>query len=374
MINYAGLSAVMDWVFLAVGACYIALKRPYKFTSLDKVILLFLLSILMSIVFSLDPPYSFGILKVYLALMMVYYIAKTAGDKERRQLIRVLLLSAVGVCVCSLFGMISVARFLSDFFGKNPSYPYAAELMIKRRAHYPFMTPGLLAGFIIMVFLFSLGVLIEARHRNKKKKGLLRSLSLLVLSISFPVLLLTLSISGLLVFILSLGVFLVVGRLINKKALAAMLLLLVLAGAVFFVRMQGDNDFIKPTFSMQKRLVYWKETAGIVKTYPLTGIGPKNLVLRDTLSTHNSYLQILAEMGPLALISWLGIVLVFIRNGLTTIRSGRKIDYYRLGIFTAGLTFILQNTIDFSFFFPEVAFFWWLMLGLSCLESKQTLV
>jgi len=265
-INYAVLSAVMDRVFLTVGACYIVLKRPHKFTSLDKVVLLFLLSILISIIFSLDPRYSFGAFKGYLALTMVYYIAKTAGDKERRQLIRVLFLSAVGVCVCSLFGMVSVARFLSDFLGKNPSYPYAAELMIKKRAHYPFMTPGLLAGFIIMVFLFSLGLIIEARRRNKKKKGPLRSLSVLVLSISFPVLLLTLSISGLLAFIISLGIFFVLGRLINKKALAVTLLLLVLAGAVFFVRMQGDNDFIKPTFSMQKRLVYWKETAGIVKT------------------------------------------------------------------------------------------------------------
>ena len=45
--------------------------------------------------------------------------------------------------------------------------------------------------------------------------------------------------------------------------------------------------------------------------------------------------------------------------------SYNKKLYYNAGVLTAGLAFIIHNTIDFSFFMAQGSFLWWVVLALN---------
>ena len=108
---------------------------------------------------------------------------------------------------------------------------------------------------------------------------------------------------------------------------------------------------------------------------------------------HNSYLQIWPEMGLLGLFSfdWLicGVFRLWFRNFteslyknqaaclFTPLEAGRRrcptAAYGSLPLtgFTASAVFLLHNFLDFTFFLPEVAFIWWVILGLITVQDHK---
>jgi O-antigen ligase len=130
--------------------------------------------------------------------------------------------------------------------------------------------------------------------------------------------------------------------------------------AIIIFRQQGE-DFTKPQFSLEKRIVYWQETLDIIFLHPLKGIGLGNFNLAQTRFAHNSYLQLWAEAGILGLLSYLSLIFIFLKKGIRSIRNNAE-GFYS-GFFVAGLVFIIHNLVDFTFFIPQVSFLWWISLG-----------
>lgn len=102
--------------------------------------------------------------------------------------------------------------------------------------------------------------------------------------------------------------------------------------------------------------------------HPLAGVGIGNFNLNYSRYAHNSYLQLWAEMGILGLLSILWLIVCVFWGGVKN--SGRN-NKSSLPLLTGVLTFALHNAVDFSFFLPEAAFIWWLLLGLILGEVKQ---
>ena len=80
--------------------------------------------------------------------------------------------------------------------------------------------------------------------------------------------------------------------------------------------------------------------------------------------SHNVFLQIMAETGVLGLLSFLGIVFMFLKTGLSRIRVRSWRQGLSIGLFCAGCFFLIHNLDDLSFYFGQVSLFWWAILGL----------
>lgn len=361
------LAIILDTIFILSGCLYI-LKKGIKTATIDRIIIIFLLSLAISIIFSNNFLKSLAESYKYLPLIGLFYITRVADREDKRQLNLILILSAALVSVYSLCHLFILSRFISEYLSNNPNYPFADVFLVMKRAASPFLTANLLANYLVMIIILCLGLTIQKIKDNKKDPLLFLNIS--CLSISFITLFFTKSIGGWLTLILSISIFFAFAKMLNKKTLSLIFVIFIIFSAVLAMRMGGDKDFTKPTFSVHKRISYWKETVNIIRKDPLTGTGIGDFTLKDTRSAHNSYLQVWAETGLLGIISWLGIIFLFIRKGLGELRY-KKVIYYRSGILSSGVAFILHNLIDFGFFSPQVAFLWWIVLGLNQRESQD---
>jgi O-antigen ligase len=225
----------------------------------------------------------------------------------------------------------------------------------------PFVLPSMLGGYLIMMLPLSLGYLFKENKRYFPHPNLKNiSLILLTLLIAF-VLLLTKSVGAFLSIFLSFLIFIVLSRHFNKKSLLLLLILFLTFTAIFILRSYKAEYFTTPTFSLQKRLIYWQNALSVILRHPFRGIGLGNFPFIQSQFAHNSYLQIWAEIGFLGIIGFLG----FIYKSLKTIQLKKLIaDKLYAGLLIAILSFLIHNLVDFSFFIPEVSIFWWIFIAL----------
>ncbi|HTZ11601.1 MAG TPA: O-antigen ligase family protein, partial [Candidatus Margulisiibacteriota bacterium] len=153
-------------------------------------------------------------------------------------------------------------------------------------------------------------------------------------------------------------------RKLNRgRVVIAILALLVLLSLILYLRITVPKTHLKPLFSALMRLKYWQQTLLIIRAFPWTGVGLGNFNLIHSRYSHNSYLQIWAEMGIFGLASFLWLIFAISREALKNMgSSSHKKEIAVLS--AAGAAFLLHNLLDFSFFLPEVAFIWWVILGL----------
>jgi putative inorganic carbon (HCO3(-)) transporter len=151
------------------------------------------------------------------------------------------------------------------------------------------------------------------------------------------------------------------GKLKRRKGIIFALLIALLLIAAS--RSIAHKQHTQPIFSTIMRWNYWKDTLAIIKAFPLTGVGLGNFNLTQSRFAHNSYLQIFAEMGILGIISFLWLVISVLNRGLKTLNG--PCDKTQVSALIAAATiFLIHNLVDFTFFLPEVALIWWVVLGL----------
>jgi len=335
-----------------------SLKKHIKIKLIDKAIFIFFLSLLLSTLNSSNIIFSLSQVYKYLPLIAMFYIARFCDKNERKQILYVLLINTILVSLYSLHHLFFDSQFILKYLSENSTnYSFAKEFLASKRAFVPFFSPNLLAGYLIAIIMICLGITVQ---KTKEKDGL-SFLSAFCLLISVVALFLTKSVGGWLIFIIIFSLFLLLGKLLNKKSVLIIFFLITLFGTMAINRELKEAYFKKPLFSLDKKISYWKETVKIIKQHPLAGVGVGNFSLKETRTAHNSYLQIWAEMGILGLLSWLMIIFVFIKRGVKNLYS--RNSYYSLGILMSGLSFLFYNLIDFSFFISQSAFLFWIVLG-----------
>jgi O-antigen ligase len=272
----------------------------------------------------------------------------------------------------ALYAFFFISPATLHFLKSNSiKYPFAVDFLSRQRAFYPFVTPNLLANYLVIIISVAAGLLIQARKTHELKRHLFW-LSVIVLPLSLFVLFLTKSIGGWLTLLLILFFIAAKTKIIDRKSII-LIIITVIAGTLFliFIRSTTPDKQDKIQFSVTQRLSYWKQTLQIIKQNPLTGRGPGIFHITSTKYAHNSYLQLWAESGIITFIAWLSLCFMFIKQNLKRI-SRNKQNFDIIAIFSGGMAFLLHNLIDFSFFFPQVSFLWWILLGLTINKQNQS--
>jgi len=198
----------------------------------------------------------------------------------------------------------------------------------------------------------------------------------LILPLSFA-LLLTKSLGALLSLFLASGLYFYLEGNFKKKKIILLSVLVLIIGVLFIIRTITQEQYLQPISSSIMRLSYWKETLRIIKAAPLTGIGIGNFNLAHSRYAHNSYLQIWAEIGILGIITFLWLIITVFQTAIKNIQSSANKELIT-GLITANAVFLIHNLLDFSFFLPEVAILWWLILGLLkgsvCKNNKKKIL
>lgn len=321
-------------------------------------LLLFLLALSISIIFSTDRTNSLKELYKYVSGILMFLVAISLTYEGKIRVIKTIILAGFLISLLAVYQYLFGFRHIVDYLTKNHiASSFALDYIQRKRVFFPFVTPNTLGGYLAMIMPLILALW-------DKQKKIFFNPSFFVLILVSLALLLTKSLGALLSIFLGLVIYFYLQGALDKKRLAIMAGFLITIGLVFFLRQTATKQHILPSFSLIMRLNYWGNTLRIIKAMPLTGVGLGNFNLASARYAHNSYLQIWAEMGTLGIISILWLIIAVFKSAVQSIRSSpdRKLI---AGLITANAVFLIHNLVDFSFFLPEVALVWWVILGLS---------
>ncbi|MDP8259964.1 MAG: O-antigen ligase family protein [Candidatus Gygaella obscura] len=359
-----GLTSVLNITLgLSISISILFLHR-FKKRSIDNLFIVFVIGLVLSFIFSKNISKSIYALYQYLLGIIIFYWILHKQNKER--LVPLLLIAGCIIAFYSLFHVFFIREKVIEFLTQNSiNYGFAREFLSRQRGFVPFVSPNLLAGYLSMLIFICGGCILKTvKQRQFNLEAIIYCLYFLVMIIA-------------LFFTRSIGAwFSVVGALVcyflikgrsSRKSMFIFIVLIVAFIIIFIVRIGSNTEFANPFFSFDKRLVYVQDTLKVIAANPLFGTGAGNFSLKDSLFAHNSYLQIWAELGIVSFLSFLGIVYIFIKEGIRSVR--RDNDYLTTGFLLAGLSFLIHNFVDFSFFVFQVSFLWWIVLGF-ILSSK----
>jgi O-antigen ligase len=341
----AGLNAfILSLLIILVGV-----RRPLRSANVRPLILpsAFFLSLLA--LSSVSTPGFAGNLKEFVNFIACVGLLLTVAaleKNEKRTVLKALLLSATVIAACSfyqfLFGFRHIAAHLSRIGGGSD---FARDYLNSRRAFFPFITPNLLGGYLAMM--------LPLTFCFKRTRWLAAAIA--------AALLLTHSIGALISLAAGLIFFLTLSR-GNARRVASYLLcgLFLVSCAMFFIR-AGGRAHLLPIFSSVMRIEYWQETWRLMRSAPITGVGLGNFNLAHSRYAHNSFLQLAASAGIFALAGFVWLAAAAVRALLEREPESKE---RRLLICAACVIFLTHNLIDFSFFLPETAMLWWVILGL----------
>jgi len=319
-------------------------------------IILFVLSLLASLVFSYNKITSLKEVYKYIISILLFSSIISVSGEEKNKVIKCMVLASLIISVFAIYQYFFGFQHILDYIAKNKiTDPFILDYVNVKRVFFPFVTPNVLGGYLAMM--------IPLTFTYKNRVWLVIPLSL--------ALLLTRSLGGLLSLFAGLMIYFYClktslrapkGRsnlFFEKRNLFLLMGISVIIGLVFISRVTIQKQHLQPAFSTMMRLNYWKDTWEIIKVSPLTGVGLGNFNLAESRYAHNSYLQIWAEMGILGVISFFWLVMAVIKKNKTA------------ALLAANSAFLVHNLVDFTFFLPEVAMIWWVILGLSVSKNNE---
>lgn len=322
------------------------------YKSIKYPLLLFILSLIISISFSAHKINSLREIYKYITAILIFCFAISLPEKNKAQLIRAFVLAAFIVSILAIYQYFFGFQHLMDYVNKEKIFnPFVLDYISRERVYLPFVTPNILAGYLILIF--PLCVIIK-----KKVKWIILPTMLLAL-------LLTKSLGALLSLYLGAGAYLYLRNDLPKKKFAFLAIISIFFIFIFILRQGQVTQHTLPAFSIAARMSYWHDTAKIINAHPFAGIGMGNFNLEQTRYAHNSYLQIWAELGMLGFFSFLWLIVIVFKSALIKLEAPLAHRRQIIPLITACIIFLIHNFVDFTFFLPEVSTIWWAILGLT---------
>ena len=308
---------------------------------------LFILALLVSTIFSRNFGIAISNLYKYALAILTMLIAASL-KKKADTIIRVMLYSSFLVCCLAFYQYVFGFQRVLNYMANNLYDASIWEYIAQKRVYFPFITANLLAGYLSMMLPLTL---------TKKD----RFAFILALTVA---LLLTRSLGGMVSAAAAMMLYFHLTRKINSKKAVGFAVLAVGIILVFLViRSLAIKSHFQPAFSAAMRINYWWETLRIIREHPFLGIGPGNFDIVHSRFSHNSYLQVWAEMGIMGIVSLIWFISALGMNVLKNIRNSRDSNTVAC-LAASAASFCLHNLIDFSFFMPEISLLWWIICGL----------
>lgn len=314
-------------------------------------LIFFLLSLIISFIFSSLKLNSLSRLSDNLLGVLLLITMFSVPDKNRIQVLRVIVLSGIIVSIMAIYQYFFGFQHLSEYIAKKGiDNSFIIDCIKQKRVFPPFMTPNILAGFLAMVIFLAAAI-------NSKYK-------LLILFFMFAAFLLTKSLGGILSFFIGVCVYFYLKKyLFSWKSIFPLFILTITIGIIFLSRLENVKQNFLPGFSLINRIEYWQQTISIIKLHPFLGIGLGNLNLPMSRYAHNLYLQYWAEAGIIGLISFIWLIGSILRLGVKNIKNSAN-KAIAIALFISSVSFLVDNFVSFSFYLPEVSIIWWVILGI----------
>ena len=351
-LNYSLILCFFLAVWLLRHRKAIAIPRPIGIA-----LVCFLLSLAAAALFARDKIASCKEFSRYITGAVLFMFAASIPREGARKTIAVLTWGGILIGILAIYQFFFGFSHLGEYVLRGHRVSnFAMDYIQQRRVFLPFITPNILAGYLAMVL-----PLVFIEHKK---------IPWFILPVA-AALILTKSLGGILSFLAALFVYgalrgrMKTGRLILLAALMAVAL-----GAVFAYRTSKTPAHLTPSHSTVMRLQYWQETAGIIKSSVLAGVGPGNFNLRHSRYAHNSYLQMWAESGLIGLLSLCWLVYLALKNGFRRLRDPGDNGLFS-ALLAAQAAFFLDNLVSFGFFLPEVSLVWWVLLGVTASCRKE---
>jgi len=343
-------NAVHSLLLAALLTAWFITRQPpwQKIKTIKYPLLLFIAALALSVFFSQDKINSLKALYQYAIAIALFILVSSLGKEEKIYLVYTIIISAFTISLWAIyqyfFGLQRTLEYINKAQIDNPLF---FDYLSRRRVFSPFINPNILGEYLGITLILVIGI------RNK-------------LWIILPILsaiILTKSLGGLLSTLVACVLyFYLTGSLTGKKIILLLGLLLTIL-IIFIVRWRQGIQHTHLTFSWGMRLSYWRDALDLIKHRPLTGMGLGNFNIVPSRYAHNSYLQLWAETGVFGLISFLWLVTAVFTPALKALRWLKEKKLYACLIASCSV-FLLHNLMDFSFFLPEVAFIWWIVLGM----------
>lgn len=308
----------------------------------------FVLALVVSLCFSIDKTRSASELYKYIGAVLLVLALQNLTNKDKKNYLMAIFFCGTLISFLAIYQYFVGFNHLGNFINaQNINNQFVLDYLRQKRVFFPFVTPGILAGYLIMVGPLAL----------LSKKGIL-----FFLPITFA-LLLTFSLGAFISLFLTALIYMGLKGDFKKTKVALLLLLAIFIPMIFLMRNTCGRDHLSPMFSMSMRVNYWRDTLEIIRAHPFAGIGLGNFNLAYARYAHNSYLQFWAEAGLIGVASLFWLILAVFRRGVDKLGKIGK-NKEKLVITACLAAFALHNLYDFSFFLPEVNLIWWAILGL----------
>lgn len=319
-----------------------------KIKSLKYPLLLFICCLLLSVFFSYNKTAGLKELQRYALCLLIFLAGASFAEKERTKIIRAIAMAGFIIGFLAIYQYFFGFQHLADYVSKQGiDGQFTLDYIRRKRVFFPFITPNALAGYLIMIIPLTI---------------IYKDAFWLLIPISLS-LFLTQSLGGILSLFMGIMICSYLQGRLRKRSLLILLGLLVMGLIIFIIRLHTPGQHLKPLFSAVTRITYWQETIELIKLHPIIGMGPGNLDLYRSRYAHNSYLQLWAETGIFGLYSFIWLISSIVKSNLKSIKRGLSKTPVTLPL-TSCIAFLIHNTVDLTFFLPEVSFIFWLLSGL----------
>lgn len=355
-------SAIASIPFLFFGKVIEPAKKREK-NIVVVLAILFALSFLPSLINAQDKLLALGsvlslALMIYAVFLGVNYII--LRGEFFNLLIRILVISA------ALSSIYAVTIYFANF----------DFIYFRSRARALLAGENTLGGVTVFSIIWTLTYLTHTGNRRKLWLWLVLVLMILALVFSF-----------------SRGAWLgAIGAMISygfwEKRARIKVAIVLLVGSVLLLgfpflrdRLISIGDFFHPL--TQERVYIWKASWDMIKAHPLLGIGMDNFSLAyeeymvegakisNPSFAHNIFLNIWVEGGLLALLSFVGIVIITFMKGFRLIRSSSGLSRaVAIASFSALLGILIHNQVDCTLYSMHVGPIFWLLVGMIIYGDK----
>lgn len=382
---------------------WLKLKPPQKFSWLENeavlALMLFFLINLISVFWAQNHFWAGRKLLVFASIFPLFILAKEiVSFKSRSVILKTMIFGAI------ISSLIAFLQFFSQFFwdlesffsfwsqkilpwfsgnsfgalvSENPSWLAEVQGKVFLRAFGLFPDPHMLAFFLGLVSFFPLALFLFL------KKG--RFFYFLIFCFFSLILVLTFSRGGYLGFLA--GLFAVIffvwpkieseGRSFLKRGAIFFLLLAVLFGGAALVRFASSFDLDEG--SNLGRLSIWQGSFDYFLKNPFLGSGLGNYPLsldpyadyRSPVTSHNLYLDILAETGIFGLLAWFWFVFASMKAAFLKIKSATKENWIiGFGALGALVCFSIHSFFETAIFNPTVLAFLMIICSLAAAKNN----
>ena len=333
-------------------------------TPLDKPILVLIILVILSTIFSLHKYTSIWSTVLLLNYLVIYYLI--VNTVRTRSQLRQIIYLIIGVAAfLSVFGLLK-------WSGTNPFplWEYTDVPQQSIRVSATFGNANHLAGYMEMALPLTLGFLMTGFSGGKRI--VMISITLLFLA----ALILSLSRGGWFGALMGLGfmaVALMANRYFkNKKLIIALcgtflaVALIVLSTTPVVERIQTLTER-DPEVNMYGRLLGWRGVVKMINDHPLVGSGPGTFatiytqyqppgLARRRFYAHNDYLQFIAETGLAAAVVIAWMIIALFRKGFKKLGSpSRLVRGSTLGAMAGIIAISVHSFSDFNLHIPANA-------------------